>query len=234
MKYYLSTANRTAVAVGAALWLCSSATSAQAADPLLKCRAAIAKGTAEYERSVRRCHAGCLGLRRCLRSHCGNGVTNFAFGETCDDGNVADGDACPSDCRVSPCSLAEAASTALVDVSFAAPKGTRVSGMTLFLHYPEEAGVVPDTGNVGSGAGTPITDVRSGVSITSNDVDYGVRAMILDDSLAAIAPGRLFTVELRLCQDKQLSDKSMACVVVDAADPDLNAVPGVTCSAELR
>src|SRR5690606_31324109 len=31
---------------------------------------------------------------------CGDGVVTFP--ETCDDGNVADGDACPADCGIAP------------------------------------------------------------------------------------------------------------------------------------
>lgn len=167
-------------------------------------------------------------------NYCGNGVINFSKGETCDDGNVIDGDACPSDCRISSCTLGSEDDIALVDVSFTAPEGTSVAGMTLFLHYPEAAGVIEGSGNIGSGNGTSITNVAAGVSITPNDVDYGLRAVLLNDSLEAITPGRLFTVQLRLCQGVELSGKAFACAIVDAADPSLNTVEGVTCTAKLQ
>lgn len=163
--------------------------------------------------------------------YCGNGVTDFALGETCDDGNVADGDACPSDCRAAACTLATNGFSSLVDVSFTAPEGMSVAGLTVFVHYPENNVLMSGSGNVGTGGNTPIPTVAAGIDLTPNDTDYGLRAVILSQSLSAITPGSLFTMELRHCEGKTLSDKQLACVVIDAADPDLNPVAGVTCTA---
>jgi cysteine-rich repeat protein len=162
---------------------------------------------------------------------CGNGTTEFAAGETCDDGNTLDGDDCPGNCRILSCPAA--GTTVDVDIDFAPPSGVDLAGITVFLRYPD--GVVRIPGRLGSiQVLDRISNVPENAFSQPNDLDYGLRLVIFTPDSSAIAAGRLATVRFDVCQGAAAPTAAgFRCAVDNAGDTNSVMVAGVTCSASL-
>jgi cysteine-rich repeat protein len=157
---------------------------------------------------------------------CGNGVVEP--GETCDDGNTLNGDACPANCRIESCTALPATDRA-VSVRFAAPPGSPVvEGITVFVDYPEGKVSLPGSGgSLGTGA---ITDL-AGTGVP-NDLDYALIEGIVSGS--PIALGKLFTIHFNDCSGATAPTAgNFSCAVTDSSDDLGNTVPGLTCSVTI-
>lgn len=175
---------------------------------------------------------------------CGNGYTDFEIGETCDDGNAEDGDACPSDCRISECILDPKGNTQDFVVEFQVPAGASVMGIEAFVSYPERAVSFPGSGNVSSN----VTNTPANAAVTVVDTNAGLSIVALDDDASdPITPGVLLGGTFNRCTGqakgqpkltaiweglkvKGAKADSFVCVVDSAIDTNLNPVEGVTCS----
>jgi cysteine-rich repeat protein len=159
---------------------------------------------------------------------CGNGNTNA--GETCDDGNDSDNDACPSDCRIDACTALT--TQRFVSVRFAPPEGGLVAGLTMLLDYPE--GSVDLPGNATTFPSGTISGVPPGAFVSVNDLNFGGKghaARITVGAGAALPPGQVVRLRFNDCQGATVPPASaFPCAVLTASDPFLNAVNGVTCS----
>lgn len=191
--------------------------------------------------------ATCIAARsssRLTAGNCGNGYTDFEAGETCDDGNQEDGDSCPADCRVAACTLDPLGATTPLQVAFEAPDGVDVAALELFVTYPEHAVLVPGSGDISSAASNTPVDA----SVTVIDTDAGLSVIALDASLAPIPQGALFDLTVQNCVSQTPGQVAISaapwealapvsepkfsnyvCIVVEAADTNLNPVDGVTC-----
>ncbi len=175
---------------------------------------------------------------------CGDGITQFEVGETCDDGNQLDGDSCPSDCRISECRIDTKGKTQDIVVSFSVPAGEEVAGLEAFVAYPERAVTLPGFGDV-SGDVSAITNA----SLTVVDTNAGLSVIVLDSNLDPIPAGDLFSTTFSVCTSlgkgqanlaaawegakvKGAKSDDFVCVVDSAVDGNLNPVDGVTCSVE--
>lgn len=159
-------------------------------------------------------------------SLCGNGHVDP--GETCDDGNTKDGDACPSNCRIESCTPV-AGSKRSFTVTFTA-QGQEVSGITVLLDYPEGQVSIPGTG-ADTNVRASITGLPSGTFGTPNDLDYELREVVA--SLSTIPAGSLFTVGFQDCQGAQPPDAgAFKCTIQDAVDSFGLPVVGVTCAVQ--
>lgn len=161
---------------------------------------------------------------------CGNGTINA--GETCDDGNVSDGDACPSDCTIAPCS--NSGSTVTATVSFTPPASTAtldLSAMTVYLQYPESKVRIP-----GQGSAISVQDsinVPSGATFTPNDLDYALNILLNQPDLSAIT-SPAFEVTFQTCTGAPAPvDGDFRCLLRDGADTSGNAVYGGTCTVDV-
>ena len=155
---------------------------------------------------------------------CGN--NNVEGSETCDDGNTSNNDACPGDCIVDACTPI-AATNRQASISFDAPVGVGVAGMTVLLDYPEGKVSLP-----GSGGSIPagiIADFPSGASGASNDFDHALRQVV--SRTTNMPEGLLFRVHFEDCQSAPAPVAGdFTCTVLDAADQNGIDVSGVTCS----
>jgi cysteine-rich repeat protein len=166
-----------------------------------------------------------------LPAVCGDGIVNLAGGETCDDGNTLDGDGCQANCRVEPCAAARQSDDDGVGAVLDYPTHL-LSGMTLLVDYPE--GVVGIEGS-NNDAAVQSRVASPSFSLTPNDLDYALRAVLIDPSFAGVSAGTALTVQFDVCQGAQLPMASaFACTVLDAADVGLASVTDdVTCSVML-
>lgn len=124
-----------------------------------------------------------------------------------------------------------AGSERIVSVSFAAPDGTKVAGVTVLVDYPEQAITIPGKA-VDIPPGT-VTDVPEGAVAGSNDLDHAFRETI--GKAGELMPGRLFTLHFEDCQGAvPTALQRIPCAVEQASDPQANAINGVTCSATAR
>ena len=163
---------------------------------------------------------------------CGDGVVNFDQGETCDDGNTVEGDSCPANCQIRPCTAA--GTTLSVDVSFTPPTGVDVAGITVFLRYPDGVVRIPGFANASSVLDR-ITNLPDNGFPTPNDLDYALRVVLFSVDGSPFPAGRLFTVQFDTCQGATppaVSD--FRCTVESAADANSNTVNGTTCAVTLR
>jgi cysteine-rich repeat protein len=166
-------------------------------------------------------------LSGCPVSACGDGKVDFAGGETCDDGNTEDGDACPADCRIEECT--PTGSTVLADVAFTAPSGTDIAALTLFVKYPDGTVRIPGSGNDASVLAR-LQNLPEGISLTPNDIEYALRMVAFTPDFSPIAPGPFTTIEFDTCEGAALPTRfDFECVVEDAADTGFNPVSGATC-----
>jgi cysteine-rich repeat protein len=170
--------------------------------------------------------------RPCVADLCGNGTVDFDCGETCDDGNTLEGDRCPANCRIAPCTASGAQITAHVD--FAPPAGVDLAGLTVFLRYPDGVVKIPGTASDPQ-VQNRITDLPDGTFSTPNDLDYALRLAIFTPDSSAIPIGRLFSVQFDGCQGAAPpSAADFSCRVEQAADTNSNTVSGVTCTVTLQ
>jgi cysteine-rich repeat protein len=163
---------------------------------------------------------------------CGDGIVNLAGGETCDDGNTEDGDGCPSTCRVEPCALPGSQSvTATVQFS-TTPPDLSLSGMTLFIDYPDGSVGIQGAGN---DAAVQSRVASPSFAVTPNDFDYGLRTVLIDPTFSGVTAGTALTVQFDVCQGGELPPASaFSCQVLDAADVELAPVTDqVTCTVTL-
>jgi cysteine-rich repeat protein len=150
---------------------------------------------------------------------CGNGVVEpFApYNETCDDGNTADGDSCPSTCHVDSCTAVPASSFG-AHVTYTGPAGTTISGLGYFVDYPE--------GKVTN----PTTTAPFGVSNDVNQLGYGCTVEAV--KLGGLPP-TLLTLTFQTCQGAPGAVAAdFHCKVTDASDDNGNVVDPstVTCA----
>jgi cysteine-rich repeat protein len=160
--------------------------------------------------------------------NCGNGVVNT--GETCDDGNNSDNDACPSDCRITACTPLTATQR-FVSVRFAPPEGGLVAGITVLLDYPEGSVDLPGNGTTFP-SGT-ISGVPTGAFVSVNDLNFDMKghaARITVGAGSALPPGQIVRLRFQDCQGATVPPASaFPCTVLSASDPFLNPVVGATC-----
>lgn len=174
------------------------------------------------------------GLAGCPESFCGDGYVDLAEGETCDDGNAAEGcgETCPANCRIAPCDPSGA--TLTVDVNFSTDvPSLLLAGLTPFLRYPD--GVVGIPGR--DAEPSVVARVTSeSFSVTPNDQNYGLCSVLLDPTFGGVPPGTAITVAFDLCAGATApSADAFTCTVEDAADVGLNPVSqDVTCSVTIR
>ncbi len=169
---------------------------------------------------------------------CGNGVVDFNLGETCDDGNTVDDDGpnainpCPANCRIASC--ASSANTVTADVSFTAPSGVDIAGLTVFLRYPDGVVQIPGHGSDDQ-VQSSILNLPGNAFATPNDLDFALRLVMVSTDQMPFPPGLLFSVQFGTCQGAASPTASeFTCIVEDAADPNLQTVSGVTCNVVLE
>jgi cysteine-rich repeat protein len=146
---------------------------------------------------------------------CGNGIIEGfpPFNETCDDGNTADGDGCPSSCHVDSCTPVTPSSFG-AHVTYTGPAGTTISGLGYFVDYPE--------GKVRNPTVTP----AFGVSSSVNDLGYGFTANAL--KLGGL-PSPLVTLSFQTCLGAAAATQGeFSCKVTDASDDLGNVVDPTT------
>ena len=149
---------------------------------------------------------------------CGNTIIDQ--GETCDDGNTADGDDCPSNCVVQACTAIQGSSFS-VSVKITPPAGTPLGGVGLFVDYPE--------GKVRH----PATTAAANVSAAAHDRDYGVTETLIDGSGTGLpaAPNAALTLNFQTCQGAAAPTAGeFACAVFDASDESFNTIDPTTVS----
>jgi cysteine-rich repeat protein len=159
---------------------------------------------------------------------CGNGATDA--GESCDDGNNSDNDACPANCTVAACTPL-AGTQRVATVSFAPPPGTTVAGMTVLVNYPEGQVSIPGTGAISATSFVPLYP-PSEVFIRGFDLDHAVRGVMADS--APVPAGAIFQLRFQDCDGAQPPlPGALTCVVLDASDEFTNPVAGVTCDVAI-
>lgn len=156
---------------------------------------------------------------------CGNNATEP--GETCDDGNTLDGDACPSDCIIIGC--ATSGGMTVVDVNF--QSAVSLLSVTVFLEYPDGTVQIPGTGTDAS-VGVRVINRPAGFLPTFVDRDYGLRGTL--SGSRAFPSTRIFTVNFDDCQGAaEATPQEFNCTVLEAANLQFQNVTGVTCSVTL-
>ena len=133
-----------------------------------------------------------------LNTLCGN--SKIDTGETCDDGNVSDGDSCPGNCTIASCAVS---GSATATVTFTVPGGTDVTALSIYLDYPETAVAIPGSGS-GAAVQNAITLIPgNNATFTPNDLNYALRNVIVDNDVppAPLPPGApgLFDITLQRC-----------------------------------
>jgi len=163
---------------------------------------------------------------------CGDGIVDFANGETCDDSNTVDDDGCPANCRIRTCALSS--EPVEVDIDFTVPGGIEVVGVQTFLRYAD--GVVGIPGRGGDDRiFDRLTEIPENVVLQPNDLDYGLIMIAYSFDSTPIVPGRLFTATFDRCRDARLpAADDFRCVVKAAGDASGTDVSGVACTATLR
>ncbi|MEO8601290.1 MAG: hypothetical protein ABI629_01805 [bacterium] len=171
---------------------------------------------------------------RPVSASCGNGQTEANAGETCDDGGRAEGpgDACPANCRIATCQPSGEQITA--DVVFDTdPSDLLVAGLTLFVRYPDGTVDVPGSNSDSAVLGAVASDF---FSITPNDFNYALTAVLIDPFLSGVEAGTAVSIQFIRCQGAPLpAAAAFACTVVDASDPTPTSVTDqVSCHVVLR
>ena len=162
---------------------------------------------------------------------CGDGVVDFNGGETCDDGNTADGDACPANCRIASCIAAGTMRTA--DVSLTSRPGVDIAGVSLFVRYPDGIVRIPGAAN-DQQVQDRLSNLPDNGFSTPNDLDYGLRMVLISIDQSPFPAGRLFSIAFDDCLGaKPPTAGDFRCTVESAADVDLNSISGVTCTVAL-
>jgi cysteine-rich repeat protein len=175
-------------------------------------------------KSIGRCTMGAGGLTAtsCLTASdcpsgqgcCGDKTVDPP--ETCDDGNFATGDSCPDTCFIASCTPVPA-STVTAHVTYTHPSGTTISGLGIFVDYPE--GKVTDPTK-----GTTIF----GVSLDINDKSYAFSANAV--KLGGL-PSTFANVIFQSCDGAPAATAGdFTCTVTDASDDNGNVVDKTTLS----
>ena len=153
---------------------------------------------------------------------CGNGVVDP--GETCDDGNRLDDDACPSNCVIAACTL-EAGSSVPIDIVVnPSPDGPGVAGVIFFLDYPEGKIGLPGSGRVNE----RVRNTPRGALVATNDRDYGIRVVVAATS--DLPTERVMTLDFERCEGASPPTAAdFGCTVIEAADRFGTELEGVTC-----
>jgi hypothetical protein len=165
---------------------------------------------------------------------CGNSVVDTQLGETCDDGNRNEepGDSCPADCQIRPC--IPSGDTLVADVIFdTAPPDLLIAGLTVFVRYPDGTVDVPGSNNDPAVQTAVVSDF---FSITPNDQNYALTALLIDPFNLGVNAGGAISVTLDVCEGASPPPASaFDCRVVDAADEmGATVTDQVTCRVELR
>jgi hypothetical protein len=106
---------------------------------------------------------------------------------------------------------------------------TSVSGITLFLDYPDTEVAISGAGTAVAGS---ITTLASGALNAPNDLDYGLLDVMATTS--AIHAGQLFRVAFQSCQAAPaIQPSDFGCLVKDASDAFGLPVVGVTCTVSV-
>jgi len=153
---------------------------------------------------------------------CGNGIVDP--GETCDDGNTVDGDACPANCVIQSCTVNTSTHQG-VSLHLTTPAGVTVGGLTLLLDYPEGQVRIPK-----DSMGHPITMPGANVLDTPNDLDYELKDVLIDstgaDGIPANGAGPMLQVTFDGCQGQPLptSATDYTCTITDASDENGNSI----------
>ncbi len=163
---------------------------------------------------------------------CGDGVVNVGGGETCDDGNTLNGDACPADCRIEPCQPSGQPLTAQVIFNTTDPELFLI-GLTVFVEYPDGVVDVPGLGGDQAVINSILSDF---FAVTPTDFDYGTKILLLDPLFIGYEDGTVAaTMTFDRCQGAPLPQPSdFTCTVTDAVDIDINTVTNqVSCVVQL-
>jgi cysteine-rich repeat protein len=150
---------------------------------------------------------------------CGNGIVDP--GETCDDGNTADEDACPPTC-VNSCTRVPGSSFK-ASVAYTGPAGTNIAGLGIFVHYP------PTKVNIAS----PDTDVTAAFGVSSSVSDHGYGFGDEAAKSSGPLPSPFLHMTFQKCVDAaDPTPSDFTCEVKDASDDQGNVVPAsqVTCT----
>jgi len=156
-------------------------------------------------------------------SLCGN--SKIDAGESCDDGNVADGDACPADCVRGTCNL-PIGGPVTATVNFTPAPSETLASFTVYIEYDETKMRIP---------GNPLAriNVPSGAFVTANDLDYGIRVVLTSPDGSAV-PSPLFEIDFDTCAGAALADSDFTCRVEQVATSGTTPVlTWATCSVDV-
>ena len=174
------------------------------------------------------CVLGVIGGLKGVEPGCGNGIVET--GETCDDGNVANGDSCPANCVIQSCTVGTT-SNRTATVSFTPPAGHQLTSITVLLDYPEGKVSIPGSGNASS-VSARLSLFPSGTAHTDNDQEYELKEIVTaSDGQTPFGGPTLFRVTFDSCQGATapvVGDYS--CTVTNATDENLMSVSGATCT----
>lgn len=145
-------------------------------------------------------------------------------GETCDDGNNEEGatDSCPGNCRIATCVPSGNTLTVNVDMD-ATPDDLIITGLQLFVRYPEDRVRIPGSSNAPSVQDR--VDSATFPSITLNDRDYGLVMVLFDPSFFGAEEGNVATIEFDLCEGAPAPTSGAFSCSVDTASDDTIPVP---------
>ena len=157
-------------------------------------------------------HSGC-------QSFCGNGQIDI--GEDCDDGNVLDGDNCPSNCRLNTACSVTGSKT--VTVNLTAPASVLPLGaLKAYLAYDNTKVNIP-----GSGAAAISSVTANAFGESANDLDSAI-IVVLDDPTDIGTPP--FSVQFNVCSGASVSASDFNCLVEQAGTAAGVNASGVSCS----
>jgi cysteine-rich repeat protein len=160
-----------------------------------------------------------LAVGKGCQSFCGNGQIDI--GEDCDDGNVVDGDNCPSNCLLkTSCSVT---GQKMVTVNVSGPASVLPLGaLKVYLAYDNNKVNIPGTG---AAAAASVTASAFGESV--NDLDSAI-IVVLDDPVDVGTPP--FSVEFNVCSAASVSASDFNCMVDQAGTTGGENASGVSCS----
>ncbi len=158
---------------------------------------------------------------------CGNGVTNLDLGETCDDGNYVDGDACPRDCSVST-SCPSPGGPVVGTVNLAGVPTAGLSSVIMFITYPDGTVQIG-----GSGGGAIGINAVGADSVSPNDLNYGLRVLTLSPDGTTPINNPPFTIDFITCNGAVPTDGMFKCVVESAFDTAAQPVNNLTCAVDV-
>jgi cysteine-rich repeat protein len=156
---------------------------------------------------------------------CGNGKIDA--GESCDDGNVVDGDGCPATCAIGACT--PTGGTATVNVNYTTPED--IAGVTVYIEYPESEVRIPGQGNQQS-----VQDrifLATGDFFNPNDLNYALQLVQIDSSSLPFVGTQLLQIQFDTCTGVSLGGGDFSCRVLSASSPSSAEVAGATCTVEV-